>query len=128
MADRTIQHVDPSSLNDLTPRIAYLKSFLQFTSDDGNAIQSSKSLVAPAVPAILDAVYQHLLSFDITAEHFVPQQSEEKIPDSTAATAKDLHLNHPNIQYRIDFLRTYLVKLVSNSDWSDASPFWTYLD
>jgi hypothetical protein len=120
--------VDPSSLNDLTSRIAYLKSFLQFSPDDGKAIQSAKALVGPAVPAIVDAVYNHLLSFDITAKHFATQQPEENAPDSVANAVEDLHINHPNIKHRMDFLNAYLVKLVSNSDWSDTSPFWTYLD
>lgn len=128
MADRIMQHFDPSSFNHLTSRIAYLKSFLNFSSEDGAAIQSAKSLLSPAVPSVVDAVYQQLLSFDITAKHFVQQQPEENAPDSVAIAVEDLSVDHPNIQHRKDFLKTYLVKLVSNSDWSDTSPFWAYLD
>ena len=136
-----MQHVDPQSLNDLPSRITYLKSFLRFTEADGAAIQASKALIAPALPAILDGIYTHLLSYDITAKAFVPKQQHEENGSSNgdnsngngnangAATAvSDLTLDHPNIAYRKDFLKTYLVKLVSNSDWSEGSRFWEYLD
>lgn len=127
-ADRKIQRIDPASLSDLTSRITYLKSFLNFTDTDGAAIQASKDVVAPAVPAILDTIYTHLLSFDITAKAFVPRQPEQSATDTVANTVEDLYLEHPTIKHRKDFLKTYLVKLVSNSNWADDSPFWSYLD
>lgn len=127
-----IQHVDPQGLADLTSRINYLKSFLQFTEADGAAIQASKDLIAPALPTILDGIYTHLLSYDITAKAFVPRQQENGDANGNGDAEKtklsDLNLNHPNIAYRKDFLKAYLVKLVSNSDWSDGSKFWEYLD
>ncbi|KAL2223054.1 Protoglobin-domain-containing protein [Thermoascus aurantiacus ATCC 26904] len=126
--DRKIQRIDSASLNDVTARVAYLKSFLNFTDADGAAIQSAKDIVAPAVPAILDTVYTNLLSFDITAKAFVPRQPEQDATDIVANSVEDLYLDHPNIKHRKDFLKSYLVKLVSNSNWADDSPFWTYLD
>ncbi|KAK2765563.1 hypothetical protein FQN54_008417 [Arachnomyces sp. PD_36] len=124
-----IQHVDPQTLTNLTSRINYLKSFIQFTETDGASIQASKDLIAPALPAILDGIYTHLLSYDITAKAFVPRQQENGDgPDTNGTKVSDLSLEHPNIVYRKDFLKNYLVKLVSNSDWSDESKFWEYLD
>lgn len=121
-----MHQISPSSLNSLPSRVSYLKSFLSFTSEDGAALRASAPLVAPLVPAILDAVYNNLLSFDITAKAFVPRQ-----PGYDGTAPKDvleLTLDHPQIAYRKDFLKAYLVKLVSNEDWSDESKFWVYLD
>jgi hypothetical protein len=69
-----MKHIDPSSLNDITSRVSYLKSFLHFTDDDGAAIQAAGAVIAPLLPAVLDIVYTHLLSYDITAKAFVPPQ------------------------------------------------------
>jgi len=121
-----MQEVPPSSLNSLPSRVSYLKSFLSFTSDDGAALRASAPLVAPLVPSILDAVYTKLLSYDITAKAFVPCQPgyQGVVPRD----ALELNLDHPQIVHRKDFLKRYLVKLVSNEDWSDDSKFWEYLD
>jgi hypothetical protein len=61
----TMQHIAASSLETLPSRIAYLSSFLELTASDGEALLAAKPLVAPLVPAILDAVYVKLLSFDV---------------------------------------------------------------
>jgi len=123
-----MQTVDPQSLRSLIPRVTYLKSFLQFTDSDGAAIHASKDVIAPLLPAILDAVYTHLLSYDITAKAFVPRQSGQDPSVPTPNSAAELSLDHPSIRYRQDFLKRYLVKLVSNTDWSDGSAIWEYLD
>ncbi|KAM5473701.1 hypothetical protein MauCBS54593_002499 [Microsporum audouinii] len=130
VADRLIQHVDEEQLETSLPsRVNYLKAFLKFTDEDGAAIQSAKGLIAPALPAILDTIYTNLIGFDVTAKSFVPPQPEqEKISGSAKTTVAELSLTHPNILHRKDFLKSYLVKLVSNSDWSDGSKFWEYLD
>jgi hypothetical protein len=129
LTPRIVQHVDPAALkNDLTARVAYLKSFLNFTDDDGAAIQSSAGVIAPALPAVLDAIYTHLISYDITSKAFAQAQPEQNNSDGKVADVSELSLNHPNILHRKDFLKAYFVKLVSNSDWSNESPFWNYLD
>ncbi|PGH17730.1 hypothetical protein AJ79_00871 [Helicocarpus griseus UAMH5409] len=131
ISDRPITHVDEASLStDFKTRINYLKSFLKFTDEDGALIQAAKDVIAPALPTVLDTIYTHLLSFDITAQKFVPRQpeQEEQKGVGAATTVKELSLEHPNIVHRKDFLKNYLVKLVSNSDWSDESRFWDYLD
>lgn len=121
-----MQHVDPAALLNLSRRVAFMKSFLSFTEADGHSIESSKPLLAPLIPAILDAVYSKLLSYDITAKAFVPRQ-----PGHTGEVPKDvteLAFDHPQIARRKDFLKQYLVRLVSNNDWRDNSKFWEYLD
>jgi hypothetical protein len=123
---RQMKQIDPTSLNDLPSRITYLKSFLNFTDEDGAAIQASKALIAPLLPAVLDIIYTHLLSYDITAKAFVPPQSHQK--ETRPINVLELSLEHPNIKHRKDFLKGYLVRLVSNSNWADDSSFWQYLD
>lgn len=129
MTDRTIAHVDEAIIaKDLPARVNYLKAFTKFTDDDGAAIQAAKPLIAPALPAILDNIYTHLISFDVTAKAFVPRQPEQDETDPALATVQELTLTHPNILHRKDFLKTYFVKLVSCADWADGARIWEYLD
>lgn len=119
-----MQHIEPSSLSSLPERVAYLKAFLDFTSADADALRAAKPFVAPLVPAILDAVYVKLLSFDITAQSFVPRNSNYQ--GATATKVKDLHPTHPQILFRKNFLQQYLVRLVS-ADYDDEKT-WEYFD
>jgi len=98
-----MQHVSVSSLEDLSSRIAYLSSFLELTASDGEALLASKPLVAPLVPAILDAVYTKLLSFDITAQAFVPRNTD--YDGETVNSVQELTMEHPQIAMRKDFLK-----------------------
>ncbi|PMD41475.1 hypothetical protein L207DRAFT_426151 [Hyaloscypha variabilis F] len=121
-----MQHVSASSLEDLPSRITYLSTFLELTPEDGEALLAAKPLVAPLVPAILDAVYKKLLSFDITAQAFVPRNTEYE--GEVVKNVQELTMEHPQIALRKDFLKNYLVKLVSTSDLSPGSKFWEYLN
>jgi len=121
-----MQHIDALSLGDLPSRIAYLSSFLELTASDGEALLAAKPLVAPLIPAILQAVYTKLLSFDITAQAFVPKNTD--FEGETVKNVQELALDHPQIALRKDFLKNYLVRLVSTSDLSPQSSFWVYLN
>lgn len=121
-------HIPPPSLLDLPSRISYLSSFLSFQPSDGLAIQSSKPLIAPLIPVALDLVYSKLLSFDITAKAFVPRQGGGSENGPVPSRPQDLHLTHSHILHRKDFLKAYLVRIVSNADWSPKSPLWHYMD
>jgi len=121
-----MQHIEASSLEDLPSRISYLSSFLDLNASDAEALLAAKPLVAPLIPTILDAVYTKLLSFDITAQAFVPKNTDYE--GETVKNVQELTLEHPQIALRKDFLKNYLVKLVSTSDLSPSSPFWTYLN
>jgi len=98
-----MQHVSASSLEDLPPRITYLSSFLELTAEDGEVLQAARPLVAPLVPAILDAVYKKLLSFDITAQAFVPRNTEYE--GEVVKNVQELTMEHPQIALRKDFLK-----------------------
>lgn len=69
-----VQHVNPASLLKLSSCVAFIKSFISFTEADGHSLESSIPLIAPLIPAILDAVYSKLLSYDITAKALVLRQ------------------------------------------------------
>lgn len=62
--------------------------------------------------------------YDITAASFAPAQSSEGLSVNVA----ELHRDHSNIKFRKDFLKGYLVRLVSNHDWTPESKFWEYID
>lgn len=108
----TMQHVSVESLEDLPSRITYLSSFLDLNPSDTEALLASKPLVAPLVPSILDAVYSKLLSFDITAQVFVPKNTGFE-----GEAVKDVHeltLESPQIAFRKDFLKVgyYLIFMI----------------
>jgi hypothetical protein len=121
----TMQHIAPSSLSSTYARVRYLKTFLSFTPADESYLHASKSIIAPLLPTILDAVYTKLLSFDITAAAFVPANTGYSGPTPTSVS--ELTLEHPQIAYRKDFLKGYLVKLVT-SDFRDDAKIWEYFD
>jgi Protoglobin len=131
-----MQLIPPTSLTHLPTRIQYLHSFLTFNpSTDGPNITSLKAVLQPLLPHLLDAVYTHLLNYDITARSFLPAQASHPHDGSPAAgpginetDVTALTLDHANIKHRKDFLRAYLVRLLTNKDWSPESRFWEYLD
>jgi len=98
-----MQHISAESLEDLPSRISYLSSFLGLTEEDGEALRASKPLVAPLIPTILEAVYSKLLLFDITAQAFVPKNTD--FEGEVVKNVQDLTLEHPQIALRKDFLK-----------------------
>jgi len=124
-----MQHIDSNLIEtDLPSRMNYLLDFLQWDpAKDGPLIEACKPVLAPIVNDIVDAVYDHLLKYDITAAVFAPAQSQSS--DGTESVQVDnLHRDHANIKFRKDFLKAYLVRLVSNHDWTAHSKFWSYID
>jgi hypothetical protein len=105
-----MQHISASSLEDLPSRISYLSAFLNLTSEDGDALLASAPLVAPLVPTILDAVYTKLLSFDITAQSFVPRNTGYE--GEVVKSVQELTLEHPQIAMRKDFLKVRVPHLL----------------
>lgn len=119
-----MQHIDPASLNHLPSRIAYDRAFVGFTEADAAALHAAKPFIAPLVPTIVDIVYVKLLSFDITAQSFIPKQTGYEGIVPTDVT--ELSATHPQILYRKGFLTGYLVKLVT-ADYNDEKT-WEYFD
>ena len=121
---KDMQHIAAASLSSLPERIDYLRKFIEFTADDAATLHSAAPVIAPLVPTVVDVVYVKLLSFDITAQSFVPRNSGYS--GDVPVSAADLTGDHPQIRFRKDFLKGYLAKLVS-MDYADIKS-WEYLD
>jgi hypothetical protein len=107
-----MQTVDETRLeSDLGYRFGYLTRFMGFGEDDIKAIHAAAPVLAPLVPALVDAVYQKLHSYDATWRHFLPRQTgyEGPVPHSLEQLTPD----HPQIGYRKQHLARYLASLVT---------------
>ena len=123
-----MNHISSPSLLEVSSRLSYTTSFLSFTTEDGAAINASKPLLVPLVPTILDLIYTKLLTYDITAAAFVPRQGTSHETGPAPSNAQELNLHHSHIMRQKDFLKSYLVKILSNEDWTPNSPLWEYMD
>jgi hypothetical protein len=67
--------------------------------------------LAPLVPALVDAVYDKLYTYDATWRHFVPRQHgyEGAVPPGL----ESLTMDHEQIQFRKQHLARYLTRLVT---------------
>ena len=107
-----MKRIDEQRLEeDTLYRVGYLSEFMGFGPEDIAAIHGAASHLAPLVPALVDAVYDKLFSYDATKRHFVPRQSgySGPVPESLDALAQD----HEMIQFRKQHLGRYLVSLVT---------------
>lgn len=107
-----MRRIDEQRLeSDLAYRFAYLQEFVGFGSEDVNAIHAVAPHLAPHVPALVDAVYDKLFTYDATKRHFMPRQSgyQGDLPDDL----QDLTQDHEMIQFRKNHLARYLAALVT---------------
>jgi hypothetical protein len=107
-----MQHVDEALLEfDLAYRFEYLAEFTGFDDDDVATIHAAAPHLAPLVPALVDAVYVKLFSYDATKRHFVPRQHgyQGDVPENIDA----LTLDHEIIRFRKQHLGRYLERLVT---------------
>lgn len=107
-----MKHIDEARLeNDLAYRFEYLTEFMGFSADDIETIHGAAPLLAPVVPALVDAVYDKLQTYDATWRHFVPRQEgyEGEVPQ----TLEELTMDHPQIAFRKQHLGRYLERLVT---------------
>ena len=102
---------EPRLESDLGYRFGYVSEFMGFGPEDVAAIHAAAPHLAPLVPALVDAVYDRLFSYDATKRHFVPRQSgyEGDVPTSLDSLTQD----HPMIAFRKQHLGQYLAKLVT---------------
>ncbi len=109
--------------SDLTYRFGFLTDFMGFGEAEITAIHGAASHLAPLVPALVDAVYEKLFSYDCTKRHFVPRQAgyEGDLPANLEALSQD----HEIVQFRKQHLGRYLESLVTKP--YDAKMV-TYLD
>ncbi|KAH6897732.1 Protoglobin-domain-containing protein [Coprinopsis sp. MPI-PUGE-AT-0042] len=120
-----MQLISQAELDTSLPhRIQYLRDFISFTAEDAATLHTAAPVVSPLVPIVVNAVYDKLLSFDVTAKAFVPRQTGYS--GATPTKLEDLNQEHPQIKFRKDFLARYLVKLVSMDYEKEES--WKYLD
>jgi hypothetical protein len=112
MPTQELRRIDEPRLeNDLGYRVGYLTAFMGFGPDDIAAIHAAASHLAPVVPALVDAVYVKLFTYDATKRHFVPRQFGYE--GATPVNLETLTLDHEQIQFRKKHLTNYLVKLVT---------------
>lgn len=110
--DPTMTTIDELRLeSDLDYRFHYLTEFMHFIPEDIQVIQAAAPLLAPKVPALVDAVYEQLHEYDATWRHFLPAQPVDK--ESLARALENLDANHEIIKNRKDHLARYLVTLVT---------------
>ncbi|KAJ3401627.1 hypothetical protein CcCBS67573_g04554 [Chytriomyces confervae] len=119
-----ITNVDRDRLyTDLMYRYEYVSTFVGFDKADVAAIKAAAPYIGPLVPAIVDAMYNHTFSFDITKKVFLQKGEGFHGPISTSLDA--LSTNDAHIQFRKRFMAKYLVKLLTAE--YDAH-FIAYLD
>ncbi len=92
-------------------RVEFLGKFMGFGPDDIALVHESAAHLAPVVPALVDAVYAKLFSYDATMRHFVPRQ--HGFEGVTPENLEQLSLDHEQIAFRKKHLAHYLVKLVT---------------
>ena len=107
-----MQHIDEERLEqDLAYRFSYLAEFMGFGEADIATIHGAAPLLAPLVPALVDAVYDKLFTYDATWRHFAARNAgfEGELP----ATLAELTPTHPAITFRKQHLGRYLERLVT---------------
>ncbi|KAI9375717.1 Protoglobin-domain-containing protein [Aspergillus egyptiacus] len=118
---REVKHVDRKSLyTNLEARINYLKEFLDFNSNDIEALASGAKYLKTLIPAIVSLVYRKLLEFDITARAFHTRETVSEKP-----IEEFFNEESPQIMRRKMFLRWYLTKLITDQTQME---FWRYLN
>ncbi|EFY95878.2 hypothetical protein X797_009653 [Metarhizium robertsii] len=116
-----MKHIDREDLyTNLEARIQYLHSFLDFSSNDIEALISGAKYIKALVPAVVNIVYRKLLQYDITARAFTTKNTTQG-----GEVGEALHEDSPQIVHRKMFLRAYLNKLCSDPSKME---FWEYLD
>jgi hypothetical protein len=88
------------------------------------ALHAVRPVIAPLIPTVIDAVYGKLMLFSVTATLFVPCHTDYE--GETLKLVLELTLKSPQITFRKDFLKTYLVKLVTADYESEQT--WEYMD
>ncbi|KAI9280455.1 Protoglobin-domain-containing protein [Sporodiniella umbellata] len=107
-----MQHIDSDRLyKDSSYRNEFVISFMDFGSEDIEAIKAVAEKVRPLVPVVVDAVYKKLFEYDVTKMHFVPKN--EGFSGDAPTSLEELTLDHPQIKFRKDFLSKYLYKVLS---------------
>lgn len=109
-----MKSIDEARLEeDLGYRFGYLREFIGFDEEDVAAIRSVIGQLAPRIPAMVEATYEKLLSYDATARHFLPRQAGYDGP--TPGGLEALSGSDPQIQFRKEHLQRYFMNLLGHS-------------
>lgn len=109
-----MQQIDEERLEtDLGYRFGYLADFLGFDDREVSAIHDAATVLAPLVPALVDAVYEKLQGYDATWRHFLPRQSGYEGP--VPGRLEELTPDHDQIQFCKQHLAQYLTALVTKA-------------
>lgn len=104
--------IDESKLeSDLPYRFEYLTEFMGFGEKDIAAIHGAAPLLAPLVPALVDAVYDKLSGYDATWRHFAARQHGYE--GEVKGSVHELEMTDDVIAFRKEHLARYLTKLVT---------------
>jgi len=106
----TAEVIDKARLGtDLIYRVEFLRKFIGFTKEDGEALNRAAPLVVPLAKTVVDAVYDHLFSFTVTKEPFLQRNHGFEGPLPTSL--QDLTTDSEQIIFRKKFLQVYSTKL-----------------
>jgi hypothetical protein len=106
------KHIDRERLyTDALYRFQYVAGVAKFGEEDIRLIKASAPILAPLVPAIVDAVYERLFEYDIMKAHFLPKM--EGFEGKLEANLENLNVQSEAIHFRKGFLGNYLKKLVT---------------
>ncbi|CAF1310567.1 unnamed protein product [Adineta ricciae] len=118
-----VEHIEKDKLEtNVRYRFDYFSKFINFTSEDINALNTLAVAALPRMPVIVDGVYRKLFQCDITKHYFIMQN--DKFDGSTVAKDK-LSLDSTQMVYRKDMLSGYLKRLLLQREWTDE--FLEYL-
>ena len=107
-----MKNIDEARLeSDLAYRFEYLTEFVGLGAEDIERIHGAAEHLGPIVPALVDAVYDKLFTYDATKRHFLSKQSKYDGP--VPASLEELTVDHPMIEFRKKHLATYLTRLVT---------------
>ncbi|RYX81451.1 hypothetical protein EON83_23960 [bacterium] len=111
-----MKHIDEARLEtDSAYRFGYVAEFMGFGEEDIAVIHGAAPLLAPVVPALVDAVYDKLQGYDATWRHFVPAQAGLDLAEgaTNTRTVATLAMDDEHIQFRKQHLGRYLAHLVT---------------
>ncbi len=107
-----MKEIDDARLEtDLVYRFEYLCDFIGFGEEDIAAIHATAPVLAPMVPALVDAVYDKLAGYTSTWRHFVGRG--EGFEGEVATDVASLTMDHEQIAFRKNHLARYLEALVT---------------
>jgi hypothetical protein len=120
-----VERIDEGRLDsDLEYRCKYLMGFMGFGEEDIAVIHGAAPLLGPMVPAVVDAVYVKLHTYDATWRHFLPRQHGHE--GESAMSMEELTLDHPQIAFRKKHLDSYLEALVTRPYDKKCSCIWIW--